>query len=84
MKNKIAHALVGAMVFLGAMAGATAAQAVTAEAAEAYTDKCQSYKYWQSSNHYFIFCHRDYNWWEESWMGGNHRDYTYAKHYYLT
>lgn len=42
---------------------------ITAERAEAVTySNCWRY------NDYYINCHANYSWYEESWWGGSHRD----------
>jgi hypothetical protein len=59
-----------------AVTGGTVAQVGTADLnskAEAYTaTQCHTvwYNGWQANT----VCYYDYNWWEESWMGGSHKD----------
>lgn len=58
----------------------TAGSAVAAPAASAYTDS-YCYKKYDKNGYQLIYplryrisCYRDYSWWEESWLGGNHSD----------
>lgn len=70
---------VGVMAMTGLV---TAGSAVAAEPAAAYTDSLCFKQYDRYPNsyqliyplRYRISCWRDYNWFEESWLGGSRRD----------
>lgn len=68
MNNLMRASIAALAVFVTMLTGAVAAQAAT--------------YYYSTTNHQNGWCtnytHVNYNWWEESWAGGSHRDYRYA------
>lgn len=58
---------------LGATLAILVGGAVAANASTTYTYPTNYQNGW-CNNRYFV----DYNWWEESWMGGSHRDYWFS------
>ena len=74
MMNKIVKttttALMATTILFG---GLFVAPVATAEKAEAYTAS-SCYSYYEYGWQKVTMCWIDYNWWEESWMGGSRRD----------
>lgn len=77
-KTKIATMSLGVLAMTGIV---TFAGTVTASPAEAYTDyDCKIVRVtdWKGDSYWPYptkkSCWRDYNWWEESFLGGMHRD----------
>lgn len=72
--NRIKKIATSGLVALGLTMGATVvAPLANASPAEAYTvSGCYTsyYNGWRADR----ICYYDYNWWEESWMGGSLRD----------
>lgn len=79
LKSKIAMMGIGVLAMTGLV---TTGSAVAADPASAYTDsKCYKQYDRKPFSYELVYplqwrysCWRDYNWWEESWMGGSHRD----------
>jgi hypothetical protein len=81
--NKLRKSVaVAALAGMLAVTGGTVAQVATAE-----NSKAQAYSYtqgpqkWQNDRYYSggraycgVWAYVDYDWWEESWFGGSHRD----------
>lgn len=72
--NRVKRAFATVGLSVGILVGAVvAAPVATAAPAHAFTaTQCHTewYKGWQA----YTVCYYDYNWFEESWMGGSHRD----------
>lgn len=78
-KSRVAAMSVGVVAMTGLVT--LGGGAVTAAPAQAYTDyncynKVITDAYGRISYPvlYYKSCWRDYNWWEESWLGGLHKD----------
>lgn len=69
---------------LAALALTAVAAPVAAAPAMAYTTYNCYYGYRTDGGSYpgtkVKYCYYDYNWWEESWAGGSHRDGWYYTH----
>lgn len=78
IKSKIAAMSLGVIAATGAL---TFGSALAAPSAEAYTDyDCKTVRLtdWKGDSYWPYpvkkSCWRDYNWWEESFLGGLHKD----------
>lgn len=81
--NRIKKTILSTIAAATILTGSTVvAPLVTAERSEAYSTSSCSYFYKQNIGSYtwtrYTQCYFDYTWWEESWLGGSHKDGWYS------